>query len=58
MCDQLYKLNQMCDQLYKLNQTWMEMQGSSMDRRRFFVAECGVVASSLMATATSIRPVP
>ena len=52
----------MGDQLYKPNQNPLEKHGSSMDRRRFVVAGVevgfGVVAGSLMATATSIAQAP
>ena len=52
----------MCDQLYKPNQNSLEKHGSSMDRRRFLAAGVGVgfgvVAGSLMATATSIAQAP
>ena len=52
----------MCDQLYKPNQNSLEKPGSSMDGRRFLVAGIGVgfgvVAGSLMATATSIAQAP
>lgn len=52
----------MCDQLYKPNQNSLEKPGSSMDGRRFLVAGIGVgfgvVAGSLVATATSIAQAP
>ena len=48
----------MCDQLYKPNQNPRRAHDASMHRRRFVVAGVevgsGVVAGSLMATATSI----